>query len=103
MGFSYRPAIPLLDSLLGRILPERARQYGGLRVAGSVSLTVVSVGLPLCGAISGDSSVSVLAAFAAAALPAAMAVWLIPAASAVQVRDDNEKSGETGNGLDVRF
>jgi MFS family permease len=73
MGFSYRAAIPLLDSLLGRIFPDPARQCGGLRVAGSVSFTVVSLGLPLCGAISGDFSVSMLAAFGAAAALTAMA------------------------------
>jgi len=103
MGFSYRAAMPLLDSLLGRIFPEPSRQYGGLRVAGSVSFTVVSLGLQPCGAISGDSSVSILAAFGAATALAAMAVWLIPPASVVQVGDDYGKPGETSNGLDARF
>ncbi len=102
MGFSYRAAIPLLDSLLGRILPEPSRQYGGLRVAGSISFTVVSLLLQLTGAISGDSSVSILVAFGAATALAAMAIWLIPAPPAVRARNDTVPVKD-GDGLDAKF
>jgi len=102
MGFSYRATVPLLDSLVGRILHDPARQYGGLRVAGSISFVGVSLFLQVSGVISGDSSLSILAAFGVAAGLAASAIWLIPAApagSAQEVRADSDD----GDGLDAKF
>ncbi|HTP58864.1 MAG TPA: MFS transporter, partial [Spirochaetia bacterium] len=104
MGFFYRAGISLLDSLVGRILPDPARQYGGLRVAGSISFTVVSLVLQLTGAISGDSSLSILASFSIATGLTALAVWLIPAAPAGQAHAAAAAGkGRDGSGLDARF
>jgi PPP family 3-phenylpropionic acid transporter len=103
MGFFYRASIPLLDSLVGRILPDPARQYGRLRVAGSISFTIVSVVLQLTGAISGDSALSILASFGTATGLAALAVWLIPAAHTAGKRWEAVEGATDGSGFDLRF
>jgi len=104
MGFFFRAGIPLLDSMVGRILPDPARQYGRLRVAGSISFTVVSLVLQLTGAISGDSSLSILASFGTATGLAALAVWLIPApARGGQARAESAVNAGNVSGLDTRF
>jgi PPP family 3-phenylpropionic acid transporter len=103
MGFFYRAGVPLLDSMVGRILSDPARQYGRLRVAGSVSFTVVALVLQLTGAISGDSPLSILVSFSAATALAALAVWLIPTRRAEQSREAAAGSREEGDGIDARF
>ncbi len=78
LGFAYRSAIPLLDSLVGRVLPDPTGQYGRIRVAGSVGFIVTSLFFQLTGLISGDSAMSILLSFAATAVLATAAVALLP-------------------------
>jgi PPP family 3-phenylpropionic acid transporter len=78
LGFCYRSAIPLADALFGRILPDPTRQYGFVRVAGSVGFIVTSLAIQLTGWVSGASSSSILVAFTVLTVPAALAVAAIP-------------------------
>jgi MFS transporter, PPP family, 3-phenylpropionic acid transporter len=78
MGFAYRATVPLLDSLVSRLLPDPARQYGPLRAAGSVGFIVLSLLLQFTGLVSGDSSRAILVAFAVTASCAALAVTVLP-------------------------
>lgn len=78
IGFAYRSAIPLLDSLVGRVLPDPTGQYGRIRVAGSVGFILTSLFFQLTGLISGDSAMSILLSFAATAVLAAGAVAFLP-------------------------
>ena len=80
MGFTYRATIPLLDSLVSRVLTDPARQYGKLRVAGSIGFIVVSLAVQLSGWVTGDASLPILVAFLATETLAALAVILLPAA-----------------------
>jgi PPP family 3-phenylpropionic acid transporter len=79
MGFTYRATPPLLDSLVSRILPDPARQYGKFRVAGSVGFISVSLLFQLTGLVTGESSLAILLAFVASAACAALAVGSLPA------------------------
>ncbi len=81
MGFTYRATIPLLDSIVSRVLTDPARQYGRLRVAGSLGFIIISLVLQLGGLVTGDSSLSILAAFGASCLCAGLASATLPAAS----------------------
>ena len=78
MGFAYRATAPLLDSLVSRLLPDPARQYGPLRAAGSVGFIVISLFLQFTGLVSGDSSRAILVAFGITAGCAALAVTVLP-------------------------
>ncbi len=78
LGFAFRSTSPLLDSEVGRILPDPARQYGTFRVAGSIGFILMSLFLQFGGAVSADSSVSVLAAFFVTAVPAVAAALFLP-------------------------
>jgi PPP family 3-phenylpropionic acid transporter len=78
MGFAYRATVPLLDSLVSRHLADPARQYGPLRVAGSVGFILVSLFLQATGLVSGDASRAILVAFGATAALAALAVTVLP-------------------------
>jgi PPP family 3-phenylpropionic acid transporter len=80
LGFTYRAAIPLLDSLVSRILMDPARQYGQLRVAGSFGFIAISVIVQLTVWVSGDTSRPILVAFLATESCAALAVAFLPAA-----------------------
>jgi PPP family 3-phenylpropionic acid transporter len=80
MGFAYRATVPLLDSLVSRLLPDPARQYGLLRVAGSVGFILISLVLQFTGLVSGDSSLAILVAFGATAALASLAVTVLPSA-----------------------
>jgi MFS transporter, PPP family, 3-phenylpropionic acid transporter len=80
LGFTYRATIPLLDSLVSRILTDPARQYGRLRVAGSFGFIAISLIVQLSGLVSGDTSAPILAAFLATETCAALAVAFLPAA-----------------------
>jgi PPP family 3-phenylpropionic acid transporter len=78
MGFAYRATIPLLDSLVSRILPDPARQYGKFRTAGSVGFILVSLLFQFTGLITGESSLPILLAFIATALCATLVVATLP-------------------------
>jgi MFS transporter, PPP family, 3-phenylpropionic acid transporter len=78
MGFTYRATTPLLDSLVSRILPDPARQYGKFRTAGSVGFILVSLLFQFTGLVTGDSSLPILLAFIAAAVCAALVVGTLP-------------------------
>ena len=79
MGFAYRATIPLLDSIVSRMLTDPARQYGRLRVAGSFGFIIISLVLQLGGLVTGDSSLSILMAFGMSCLCAALASATLPA------------------------
>jgi MFS transporter, PPP family, 3-phenylpropionic acid transporter len=85
LGFTYRATIPLLDSLVSRILADPARQYGQLRVAGSFGFIAISLIVQLTGWVSGDTSGPMLVAFLAAESCAALAVAFLPAAPRLPV------------------
>jgi MFS transporter, PPP family, 3-phenylpropionic acid transporter len=87
LGFAYRATAPLLDSLVSRLLPDPARQYGRLRAAGSVGFIVVSLLLQLTGLVSGDSARAILVAFGVTSVFAALAVTVLPAVPRQPVAD----------------
>jgi len=103
LGFSYRSVIPLLDSIVSRILPDPAHQYGRLRVAGSFGFIALSLFLQLSGLVTGDSSLSILIAFCASALLAALAAFLLPPAGHALKHSRDEPVGTTRGGFDLRF
>ncbi len=78
MGFTYRATTPLLDSLVSRILPDPARQYGKFRIAGSVGFILVSLLFQFTGLVTGESSLPILLAFIATAVCAAFVVGTLP-------------------------
>ena len=86
LGFTYRATIPLLDSLVSRILTDPARQYGRLRVAGSFGFITISIFVQLTGWVSGDTSRPILVAFLATESCAALAVAFLPAAPRLPLR-----------------
>lgn len=79
IGFAYRSAIPLLDSLVGRVLPDPSGQYGRIRVAGSVGFILTSLILQFSGLVSGDAPLSILVSSGSALGLAAGASLLLPA------------------------
>jgi len=103
LGFAYRSAIPLLDSIVSRILPDPAHQYGRLRVAGSFGFISISLVLQLSGSVTGDSSLSILIAFCVAAIGAAGAAFLLPPAGHALKRSEDEPAGTARGGFDLRF
>ncbi len=78
MGFTYRATTPLLDSLVSRILPDPALQYGKFRTAGSIGFILVSLLVQFSGLITGESSLPILLAFIVTAACAAIAVAALP-------------------------
>ena len=80
MGFTYRATIPLLDSLVSRIVFDPARHYGRLRVAGSIGFIMISLLLQFTGWVAADSSRAILIAFLVTESFAALAVALLPPA-----------------------
>jgi MFS transporter, PPP family, 3-phenylpropionic acid transporter len=105
MGFANSPAIPLLDSIVSRILVDPARQYGRLRVAGSLGFITISLVIQLSGLITGDSSLSILIAFGASSVCAATATAFLPPAHRVQTPPGTAGTGlHSGHdGFDLRF
>jgi len=94
MGFTYRATTPLLDSLVSRILPDPARQYGKFRTAGSVGFILVSLLFQFTGLITGESSLPILLAFMATAVCAALVVGTLPRSPRTEpqpVRNDAAK------------
>jgi len=101
MGFAYRAAIPLLDSHVSRILPDPARQYGTLRISGSLGFIVVSLLLAAAGFAAGSAPRAIAAAFAVTSLIAAAAVFLMPPSREAHARD--ARPAMDGDGFDVKF
>ena len=95
MGFTWRAAIPLLDSLMSRVLPDPARQYGRLRVAGSVGFIAISLLLYVTGWVSGGSSLAILLAFVSAAACAALVVGFLPSPPKNPLGGEGGNSGDT--------
>jgi PPP family 3-phenylpropionic acid transporter len=79
LGFTFRSTSPLLDSAVGRLLPDPARQYGTFRAAGSIGFIIMSLLLQFGGLISSESSRSILLAFVVTVLPAFAAALFLPA------------------------
>jgi PPP family 3-phenylpropionic acid transporter len=86
MGFTFRAASPLLDSLVSRTLPDPARQYGKFRVAGSVGFVAVSLLFQLTGLVTGESSLPILLAFIATAVCTALIVGTLPPSPSTESR-----------------
>jgi MFS transporter, PPP family, 3-phenylpropionic acid transporter len=108
LGFTYRATIPLLDSLVSRILTDPARQYGRLRVAGSFGFIAISLFVQLSGLVSGDTSAPILAAFLATESCAVLAVAFLPAAPRLPVLVHGEAAvahpaARRFDGFDAKF
>ena len=101
MGLSYRSTIPLLDSLVTRVLPDPTRQYGRLRVAGSFGFILISLFLQLSGLVTGDSALPILVAFCAAAAAAAGAAVFLPRGHRLAAHTGSPHPSTTG--FDARF
>lgn len=78
LGFANRPTIPLTDALFGRVLEDPVRQYGLVRVAGSLGFLVTSLVLQFTRWVSAADPVSILVGFAVLTAPAAISVALYP-------------------------
>ncbi len=103
MGFTYRSAIPLLDSNVSRTLPDFARQYGPLRVAGSLGFIGISLFLQFGGVVSADSPLSIAIVFGASALIAAGAAGLLPSVAEVPAPRRDPRHGPGHDGFDLKF
>jgi PPP family 3-phenylpropionic acid transporter len=103
LGFTYRSTIPLLDSLVSRILPDPARQYGRMRVAGSIGFVVLSLLLQASGLVTGSSSLSILIAFGSSAVVAACATLLLPSAPKPPPRADGAPASTGRDAFDAKF
>ena len=102
MGFTYRATVPLLDSLMSRVLPDPARQYGRLRVAGSVGFIAISLLLYFTGWVSGGSSLAILVAFASTTACAALVVGFLPSAPKNPLSGEGGNSGNTARAVTTR-
>jgi len=78
LGYCFRSTMPLTDALFGRVLDDPARQYGLVRVAGSLGFLVTSLVLQITGWVSAGEPVSILVGFVALAAPAAIAAATFP-------------------------
>jgi PPP family 3-phenylpropionic acid transporter len=96
LGFCNRPMIPLTDALFGRALDDPVRQYGLVRVAGSLGFLVTSLALQFTGWVSVREPVSILVGFAALAVPAAIAVASFP--SVPRQAETRSGTAPTGSG-----
>jgi PPP family 3-phenylpropionic acid transporter len=96
MGFTFRAASPLLDSLVSRVLPDPARQYGKFRIAGSVGFIAVLLLFQLTGLVTGESSLPILLAFIAASVCAALAVGSLPSHRSADPRPAREAPAADG-------
>lgn len=111
MGFTFRATTPLLDSLVSRILPDPARQYGKFRVAGSVGFVAVSLLFQFTGLVTGESSLPILLAFIATAVCTALIVGTLPPsprtgsrqARAAPAGDRARAAPRVYDGFDARF
>jgi PPP family 3-phenylpropionic acid transporter len=103
LGFTYRSTVPLLDSLVSRIIPDPARRYGRLRVSGSIGFIAISLLLQLTGIVSGASSLSILLGFASTAVLAGAAAAFIPPAAPSPPLEGGQEHGGTGSGFDLKF
>jgi MFS transporter, PPP family, 3-phenylpropionic acid transporter len=103
LGFTYRSTIPLLDSVVSRILPDPARQYGRMRVAGSIGFVVISLFLQASGLVTGSSSLAILVAFGSSVLVAAGATLLLPPAPKAPPRVEGAPASVDRGGFDLRF
>ncbi len=103
VGFTYRAVIPLLDSLVSRLLPYPDHQYGRLRVAGSFGFIAISVLLQATGWVTGETSRPILIAFGATAVCAAATVALMPPAAQSRNKRRNGTRVEPDGGFDAAF
>ena len=99
MGFTWRATVLLLDSLMSRVLPDPARQYGRLRVAGSVGFIAISLLLYFTGWVSGGSSLAILVAFVSAAACAAIVVGFLPSAPKNPLSGEGDNFGNAGRAV----
>ena len=103
LGFSYRSTIPLLDSLVSRNLEDAARQYGKLRVAGSVGFIAISLFVQFTGLVSREAPASIFLSFGLTAVLASIAVALIPAAQKAPTHADETAPSQSASGFDLKF
>jgi PPP family 3-phenylpropionic acid transporter len=107
LGIGLNSLIPLLDGLASKQLSDPARQYGRLRVIGSIGFIVSSFVLEFSGLIDGRSSLSIFRCFAGAGVIYAVTVAFLPRAAAHPVgreRADGQKlNGSFWIGIGVIF
>ena len=97
LGICLNSLIPLLDGLASKQLADPARQYGRLRVIGSIGFIVASFVLELGGLIDGRSSLSIFRAFAGAGVIYVVMVAFLPRAAARRVERERA-DGQSLNG-----
>lgn len=103
IGFTYRAVIPLLDSIVSRLLTDPVRQYGRLRVAGGFGFVALSVVLQIGGWVTGEASRPILIAFGLTACGAAAAVKLLPPVPDLKVHRQSRTTQQPGSGFDAAF
>jgi MFS transporter, PPP family, 3-phenylpropionic acid transporter len=91
LGLSLNSLIPLLDGLASKQLPDPARQYGSVRVIGSIGFIASSLVLQFCGLIDGSSALSIFRCFAGTSLLYAAMIAFLPRAAA-------SRAGREGRG-----
>lgn len=77
-GWTFKSCIPLQDSLAGRLLPDPTRQYGKVRIMGSISFVLLNLFFSWSGVLGGDATLPILAAFTVCAAATGAAVPLLP-------------------------
>ena len=102
MGFSYRATIPLLDSHVSRILADPARQYGTMRVFGSIGFIVMSLVMEAAGLAAGVSPEVIAISFAVTSVLAGATVGLMPPAHSAPEESTGKAEREVG-GFDLKF
>jgi PPP family 3-phenylpropionic acid transporter len=103
LGAFYRAAIPLQDGLVGRIISSNVRQYGRLRMAGSLGFIVISLFFQFSHVVSGTSSRPILVAFSIAAACAAIGTSTFPASPNTRRTSQSAKASWSADGIDGRF
>jgi MFS transporter, PPP family, 3-phenylpropionic acid transporter len=103
LGVAYRATTPLLDGLVSRSVPDPVRQYGRLRMAGSLGFIAISLFLQFSRIVTGDASLPILVAFGVAAVCSALAVSAFPAVPRRAGAGTGAGGSWKSNGLDSRF
>jgi len=95
LGWCYRSCIPLQDSLAGRLLEDPTRQYGKVRIMGSISYILLLSFFSLSGVLGGSATKPILVAFSVCAVATALSVPLLPRVTAERAASASRE--EKGN------
>ncbi len=103
LGAAYRSVMPLQDSIVSTNLADPTREYGRLRVAGSLGFFAISLFLQLTGVLTGDSATAIFVAFAIAVACAALATTTLPLAAKGSRGSSRALLAGGVSGIDLRF